>query len=388
MFGAARRELLAELGAPLGAALDNVLLLREALHARRWMRAAATLTQELLADELAPAPADRRAGAWSSPTPTRRGRRSSRTTCSSSGTSAARRAGRRCAPGELPLTGRPSPRRTILERRRRLVFARPRPEVSVTLRGVERHRGRPRAGASRCRGADGLLGRAVRWAAEDDPRGSPRPRSRSPALRRPGRDRARARSARQVPGAAAAGRGPRPHRPRPPRPRRAAPVRHRVSLQRVVNQLEGAARERVVRRDVAIDETIRQIRNTILTLRPRATTVTLTDMITDIATRPSPLLGLRADPRPRPGSRDGQRPARRGPGGLRARGAVERGAPRQRQPGRHPGRRAPRSAGAQRRRRRRRHRQHRRSGLDNLAKRARSTAAPRGRHRARPGADR
>jgi signal transduction histidine kinase len=45
-------ELLAELGRALGAAMDNSLLLREVLHARRWMRAATTLTQQLLGDEI------------------------------------------------------------------------------------------------------------------------------------------------------------------------------------------------------------------------------------------------------------------------------------------------------------------------------------------------
>lgn len=45
-------DLLAELGRALGAALDNSVLLREVLHARRWMRAATTLTQQLLGDEI------------------------------------------------------------------------------------------------------------------------------------------------------------------------------------------------------------------------------------------------------------------------------------------------------------------------------------------------
>jgi signal transduction histidine kinase len=45
-------ELLAELGHALGAAMDNASLLREVLHARRWMRAATTLTQQLLGDEI------------------------------------------------------------------------------------------------------------------------------------------------------------------------------------------------------------------------------------------------------------------------------------------------------------------------------------------------
>ncbi|QIK67793.1 GAF domain-containing protein [Nocardioides sp. HDW12B] len=45
-------ELLAELGRALGSAMDNALLLREVLHARRWMRAATTLTQQLLGDEI------------------------------------------------------------------------------------------------------------------------------------------------------------------------------------------------------------------------------------------------------------------------------------------------------------------------------------------------
>jgi signal transduction histidine kinase len=45
-------ELLAELGRALGAAMDNAVLLREVLHARRWMRAATTLTQQLLGDEI------------------------------------------------------------------------------------------------------------------------------------------------------------------------------------------------------------------------------------------------------------------------------------------------------------------------------------------------
>jgi two-component system, NarL family, sensor histidine kinase DevS len=45
-------ELLAELGHALGAAMDNAVLLREVLHARRWMRAATTLTQQLLGDEI------------------------------------------------------------------------------------------------------------------------------------------------------------------------------------------------------------------------------------------------------------------------------------------------------------------------------------------------
>lgn len=45
-------ELLAALGRALGAAMDNSVLLREVLHARRWMRAATTLTQQLLGDEI------------------------------------------------------------------------------------------------------------------------------------------------------------------------------------------------------------------------------------------------------------------------------------------------------------------------------------------------
>ena len=66
-----------------------------------------------------------------------------------------------------------------------------------------------------------------------------------------------------------------------------------LSLHGVANQLEGDTQQRVSDAMFAIDETIRQIRNTILTLKSSGDeSVTLTDMITDIGDEAERLLGF------------------------------------------------------------------------------------------------
>lgn len=66
-----------------------------------------------------------------------------------------------------------------------------------------------------------------------------------------------------------------------------------MSLQRVVSSLEGAPMERVSGAITTLDDTIRQIRNTIMTLRSPDEDGTLESLVADIAGEAAPLLGFR-----------------------------------------------------------------------------------------------
>ena len=66
-----------------------------------------------------------------------------------------------------------------------------------------------------------------------------------------------------------------------------------MSLQRVVKQVDGPARERVSDAITTLDDTIRQIRNTIMSLRAPEEEATLEALIADIAREATPLLGFR-----------------------------------------------------------------------------------------------
>ena len=65
-----------------------------------------------------------------------------------------------------------------------------------------------------------------------------------------------------------------------------------MSLQRVVTNLEGAPLERVSGAITTLDDTIRQIRNTIMSLRGPEEEATLESLIGDIAREAAPLLGF------------------------------------------------------------------------------------------------
>jgi signal transduction histidine kinase len=65
-----------------------------------------------------------------------------------------------------------------------------------------------------------------------------------------------------------------------------------MSLQRVVKQVDGPARERVSDAITTLDDTIRQIRNTIMSLRAPEEEATLEALIADIAREATPLLGF------------------------------------------------------------------------------------------------
>ena len=145
-----------------------------------------------------------------------------------------------------------------------------------------------------------------------------------------------------------------------------------LSLSQAVPTLEGAGKERVESAMISIDETIRQIRNTILTLRSAGDdAVTLVDMITDIAMEAERAARLRPDPRARPGLTRHQGPARGRPRRLRPRGDVQRRPARAGHPGHRQGGRPPRPAHAERLpTTASASPAHRRSGLGNLAKRA------------------
>jgi signal transduction histidine kinase len=65
-----------------------------------------------------------------------------------------------------------------------------------------------------------------------------------------------------------------------------------MSLQRVVKQVDGAPRERVTAAIATLDDTIRQIRNTIMSLNSPEEEETLEVLIGDIAREAAPLLGF------------------------------------------------------------------------------------------------
>ncbi len=65
-----------------------------------------------------------------------------------------------------------------------------------------------------------------------------------------------------------------------------------MSLQRVMPRLEGHERDRVAESVATLDDTIRQIRNTIMSLRNPDEEATLESMIADIAREAAPLLGF------------------------------------------------------------------------------------------------
>ena len=219
-------ELLAELGRALGSAMDNALLLREVLHARRWMRAATTLTQQLLGDEIddplreVSERAMDLANADYTVVALIQGTHMHVQHVSGLGEVESLRNRRR-------LAARSPPRWTTCERGDALVYGDLSQVRSEAFEGMDTSSSGP-ALIIPLIGAESLTGVLLLGRFQDNPPFTHSELDLASALRRAGLGRPRARVGRAGPGEAAAGRGARPDRARPARPRRAAPVRHRV----------------------------------------------------------------------------------------------------------------------------------------------------------------
>jgi signal transduction histidine kinase len=301
-FAAQDERLLEELGRALGAALDNAMLLREALRARRWMRAATTLTQQLLANEL-PEPLKVIAE--------RAMELADATVCAVllvqddnlvvrhvTGLSHLAAFRGRAFPLDGSITQR------VLDAGEPINFPDLADEPSDALRGVDDSELGPGVMIP-LHGEDELVGTLFLGRYKDSPMFTHAELDMASAFASQASIALELVAARKLQDALLLVEE---------RDRIARDLHDHVvqrlfatglSLQQAVPNLEGAGKERVESAMISIDETIRQIRNTILTLRSAGDdAVTLVDMITDIAMEAERLLGFAPILALDPGSRD------------------------------------------------------------------------------------
>lgn len=283
-------DAMAELGRAMGAAIDNALLLREVLNARRWMRAATSLTQQLLGDELDDplrAIAERAAELANADAAT--------VSLLQGDTLTVHHVvgimqGETLLDMSIPVDDDDDGMRA-LRAGDPLVYA----ELPESARELLPEEARHQLGAALVlplSGADDLVGLLMLARHRDEPAFSHTELDMAAAFAAQASVALELEAARQL-------------QERlllvEERDRIARDLHDHVvqrlfatglSLQQVVAQLDGPLKDRVSSGMVAIDETIRQIRNTILTLRSaRDEAQTLTDMVTDIAAEAERLLG-------------------------------------------------------------------------------------------------
>ena len=301
-FGEEDEALFVELGRALGAALDNAMLLREALRARRWMRAATTLTQQLLANEL-PEPlkviAERAMELADAPVSAVLVVQDDNLVVRYvSGMSYLAKFRGRAFPLPGSLTQR------VLQAGEPISFPDLALEDSHALREIDDEDLGPGVMIP-LHGEDAFVGTLFLGRYKDAPVFTHAEVDMTSAFASQASVALELVAARKLQDALLLVEE---------RDRIARDLHDHVvqrlfatglSLQQAVPQLEGAGRERVDAAMIAIDETIRQIRNTILTLRSAGDdAVTLADMITDISMEAEPLLGFTPILALDPGSRD------------------------------------------------------------------------------------